>query len=103
MPAAPPDSYISEDQFQALIEASKSPVPSWDSDDGEVPDDLKSIWGRPLVFYSMLRNPNPEKQPTPVVWKAVRKQWPVLEGVPDGELQKNLIEVRKDNWDPRFI
>ena len=53
------------------------------------------------MFYSLLRHPTDE--PTAVMWNVVRKQWPILEGVPDDELQKNLIECRKEPCDPRFL
>ena len=52
------------------------------------------------MIYSLLRNPRVD--PSPVAWEAVRKQFPVLFGVPDDELQKNLVECRKEAFDPRL-
>lgn len=98
----PPDSFLTDDQFQVLLTASKSPVPSYDAAyDPTAPDDLIGIWGRPLNFFSLLRHPTVD--PSPVVWDVVRKQWPALQGVPDEELQKNLVECRKEYVDGRFL
>ena len=41
--------------------------------------------------------------PTPKQWEALRKTWPILDGVPDDELMKNLVECRKEFCDVRFI
>ena len=46
---------------------------------------------------------NPRVDPTPVVWEAVRSQWPSLQGVPDDELLKNLAECRKEYADVRSM
>ena len=43
------------------------------------------------------------RHPTPKQWEALRKVWPILDGVPDDELMKNLVECRKEFCDVRFI
>merc|ERR1711924_174133 len=95
-PARPPqDSFLTEEQFQALREATKSPKECWDgSDMAGCPEEMKNIWGRPLIFFNICRNPR--KDPTPKQWEALRKTWPILDGVPDDELMKNLVECRKE-------
>ena len=65
------------------------------------PEEMKNIWGRPLIFFNICRNPR--KDPTPKQWEALRKTWPILDGVPDDELMKNLVECRKEFCDVRFI
>ena len=98
----PPDSFLTDEQFQTLLEASKSPEPAWDPDRvGKCPEDLLSAWGKPQIFFSLLRHPRID--PSAVVWDAVRYKWPTLQGVPDEELQKNLVECRKEACDARFI
>ena len=75
---------------------------SWDAaSPAPCPEDLLTIWGKPQIFFSLMRHPRID--PTPVMWEAVRKQWPVLQGVPDEELQKNLVECRKELCDARFL
>ena len=101
----PPDSYLTDEQFQTLLSASKSSKVSWETNapggyDSNMPEDLQGAWGKSLIFFSLLRHPT--NDPTPVVWDAVRKRWPLLEGVPDEELQKNLVECRKEFCDARF-
>lgn len=98
----PPGSYLLPEQFDALLEASKSGIVSWDVDtQGPCPDDLVSAWGKPLIFFSLLRHPRID--PSPTVWVAVRKQWPVLGNIPDEELQKNLNACRMEKCDARFL
>lgn len=97
-----PDSFLTPEQFEALLEASKSATDSWDQKSpGECPKDLQGLFGGVKMFYSLLRHPTDE--PNAVMWNAVRRQWPILEGVPDDELQKNLLECRKEPCDPRFL
>ena len=75
---------------------------SWDaSSSSPCPKDLQDIWGRPQRFFSLLRNPRAD--PTPVMWESVRERWPILQGVPDDELLKNLVECRKEIFDARFV
>ena len=102
-PARPPqDSFLTEEQFQALREATKSPKECWDGTNmAGCPEEMKNIWGRPLIFFNICRNPR--KDPTPKQWEALRKAWPILDGVPDDELMKNLVECRKEFCDVRFI
>ena len=97
-----PDSFLTDEQFEALLQASKSNTDCWDAKSpGECPKELAGLFGGYKMFYSLLRHPTDE--PTAVMWNVVRKQWPILEGVPDDELQKNLIECRKEPCDPRFL
>lgn len=100
--APPPDSFLTEQQFQAVLEASRSGELAWDPASVlACPDDLLTAWGKPQRFYSLMRHPRID--PTPVMWNAVRKRWPLLEGVPDDELFKNLVECRKEFADARFL
>jgi len=103
-PAKPPrDSYLTAEQFEALRQASMSAEASWDvSLQGECPDAIKSKFsGRPIIFFSLLRNPRTD--PAPVMWQAVRSKWPILQDIPDEELQKNLVACRMEFVDARFI
>ena len=98
----PPDSFLLPAQFDALLEASKSKIQSWDVEkEGECPDDLNTLWGRPNIFFSLLRHPRID--PSPVVWTAVRKQWPILGNIPDDELMKNLYACRAEACDIRRL
>jgi hypothetical protein len=98
----PLDSFLLDDQFEALLAASRSKVYAWDvASQGPCPDDLLSAWGKPLIFFSLLRHPRID--PSPVVWAAVRKQWPELGNIPDDELQKNLVACRKEYCDVRML
>ena len=97
----PPDSYLTAEQFADLLAASKSTMDSFTGESYSCPDDLKSPFGFPMIFFSLLRNPRVD--PTPVVWEAVRNQWPSLQGVPDDELLKNLVECRKEYADVRAM
>ena len=55
----PPDSFLTTEQFEALKDASMSAEDCWDASKGEkVPDELRTVWGTPLMFFSLLRNPN---------------------------------------------
>jgi hypothetical protein len=96
----PPDSYLTSEQFHALREASMSAQDSWQQE-GTCPAELRGPLGGIKIFFSLLRNPRTE--PTPDVWRCVRSQWPILEGVPDEELQKNLVECRKELVDARQL
>ena len=97
----PLDSFLLPAQFDALLEASKSKIPAWDESQGECPDDLNTLWGRPNIFFSLLRHPRID--PSPVVWTAVRKEWPVLGNIPDDELMKNLYACRAEACDLRRL
>merc|ERR1712032_1771145 len=97
----PPDSFLTDEQFQSLREASMSAEDCWDeSSAGQCPEDLRSAFGNTMNFFSLLRRPSTD--PTPVAWEAVRARWPILQGVPDDELQKNLVEIRTEFVDARF-
>ena len=98
----PPDSYLTMEQFEALKDATMSAEDCWDASKGPLPDEFRTIWGTPLMFFSLLRNPSKEV-PSPLVWVAVRERWPNLQGVPDEELQKNLVECRKEYCDARSL
>ena len=81
-----------------------SKTPCWDEKGGygACPEEMKSMLSqRPSYFYSLLRHPRDD--PTPVMWEAVRREWNVLEGVPDEELFKNLVAVRSEFVDTRFL
>ena len=98
----PPDSYVTADQFEALRLASMSPKPCWDATASPCPEELRSAFsGRPQIVFSLLRHPRLD--PTPAAWEAVRTLWPILQGVPDAELQKNLVECRKEPCDIRSL
>lgn len=99
----PPDTFLTEEQFEAVREVSMSGEACWDENkSGACPEELKSAFsGRPVMFFSLLRNPRGD--PTPTVWQAVRNRFPSLQGVPDDELFKNLTECRKEFVDARFL
>lgn len=93
----PPDSYLTEEQFEALREASKSQERPAEP----CAEALMGLFGQPDTFFALLRNPKVE--PGPEAWAAVRAAWPALEGMPDDELQKNLVACRQERVDPRFL
>ena len=99
----PPGSFLSDEQFQALLAASKSQEKCWNATDGACPDPeaLLDVFGTPKVFFSLLRNTRDD--PSSGAWNAVRAAWPVLAGVPDDELLRNLVECRKEKADFRAL
>ena len=82
---------FSAEETAALVEASSSTVKAWEGE--SCPPELRNMMSMPEKFYCLLRNPK-VTEVDPVVWTAVRKQWPILMDKTDSALQEALVPIR---------
>ena len=82
---------LSAEETAALMEASSSTAKAWTGEN--CPPELRNIMSMPDKFYCLLRNPKiPEIDP--IVWDAVREQWPILKDTTDAQLQEAIGPIR---------
>ena len=83
--AAAADQDLSKEEVSALEEASKSKGSVWEGKMIDCPAPLKNALGTGSVdYFGQLRNPN--KDPDPLTWEALRAKFPVLAGRSDEEV-----------------
>jgi len=93
----------SAEEIDALTEASKAiKTPCWSGPLEECPMELKSLLTqKPLDLFAALRNP--QADPDPRVWLAVREGWPVLADRSDEDLFAMLQPIKDVKVDRRWL